>query len=184
MTMSQSWPCANRCRKALIRRAMLNRLYPCDPLPRRPVLLTTFFPMPKVAQAVFRGLLALGKTVFTKPYRPFSTVDIVVIVACGERQAKWSKHWTNTRKLLTPRTGGTLMDRTIIICNTSSMPGCCPRSVHLSGITLENIFGKWLPRSAYCRLHLHAGTGHARNFGSYGRNSRRRSLSCLSGFLG
>ena len=70
----------------------------------------------------------------------FSTVDIVIIVACGERAGEVVETITEYPETKDPRTGGTLMDRTIIICNTSSMPVAAREASIYTGITLGEYF--------------------------------------------
>nr|WP_278043145.1 hypothetical protein [Legionella busanensis] len=64
------------------------------------------------------GPFGAGKTVLQNLIARYSDVDIVIIVACGERAGEVVETITEFPKLVDPKSGGTLMDRTIIICNT------------------------------------------------------------------
>ena len=119
---------------------MLNAFILPNPLRRRPALLTRSFPLPRAARAVFPALLALEKPFCKACIARFSTVDIVIIVACGERAGEVVETITEYPEAKDPRTGGTLMDRTIIICNTSSMPVAAREASIYTGITLGEYF--------------------------------------------
>lgn len=70
----------------------------------------------------------------------FSAVDIVIVVACGERAGEVVETITEFPKMKDPKTGGSLMDRTIIICNTSSMPVAAREASIYTGITLGEYY--------------------------------------------
>ena len=66
----------------------------------------------------------------------YSSVDVVIVVACGERAGEVVETITEFPELVDPESGGSLMDRTIIICNTSSMPVAAREASIYTGITL------------------------------------------------
>ena len=70
----------------------------------------------------------------------YSTADIVIIIACGERAGEVVETITEFPKTEDPRTGGSLMDRTVIICNTSSMPVAAREASINTGITLGEYY--------------------------------------------
>ena len=95
------------------------RLYPDRPLLTTIRLIDTFFPVAKGGTACIPGPFGAGKTVLQNLISRYSKVDIVVIIACGERAGEVVETHSEFPKLTDPHTGGSLMDRTILICNTS-----------------------------------------------------------------
>jgi V/A-type H+-transporting ATPase subunit A len=86
------------------------------------------------------GPFGAGKTVLQNMISRYSDVDIVLVVACGERAGEVVETITEFPKLTDPKTGGSLMDRTIIICNTSSMPVAAREASIYTGITLGEYY--------------------------------------------
>ena len=82
----------------------------------------TFFPVALGGTYCIPGPFGAGKTVLQQTTSRFAKVDIVIYAACGERAGEVVEMLREFPELPDPRTGRTLMDRTIIICNTSSMP--------------------------------------------------------------
>ena len=82
----------------------------------------TFFPVALGGTYCIPGPFGAGKTVLQQTTSRFAQVDIVIYAACGERAGEVVEMLREFPELPDPRTGRTLMDRTIIICNTSSMP--------------------------------------------------------------
>ena len=82
----------------------------------------TFFPVALGGTYCIPGPFGAGKTVLQQTTSRFAQVDIVIYAACGERAGEVVEMLREFPELPDPRTGKTLMDRTIIICNTSSMP--------------------------------------------------------------
>ena len=106
-----------------------------------------------------------------------------IIVACGERAGEVVETITEFPQLSDPRTGGSLMDRTIIICNTSSMPVAAREASIYTGITL----GEYYRQMGFDVLLLADSTSrwaqaHARDLRTPGGDSRRGGLSRLPGF--
>lgn len=98
------------------------KLAPKEPLSTRIRIIDTFFPVAKGGTYCIPGPFGAGKTVLQQLTSRYAEVDIVVIAACGERAGEVVETLREFPKLKDPRTGKALMDRTIIICNTSSMP--------------------------------------------------------------
>ncbi len=140
MTMSQRWPVRKPIPEALIRRHYAERLYPAEPITTATRIIDTFFPIAQGGTGCIPGPFGAGKTVLQSLIARYSTVDIVVIVACGERAGEVVETIAEYPETKDPRTGGTLMDRTIIICNTSSMPVAAREASIYTGITLGEYF--------------------------------------------
>jgi V/A-type H+/Na+-transporting ATPase subunit A len=140
LTMSQRWPVRKPMQEALIRRHYAERLSPTEPITTATRVIDTFFPIAQGGTGCIPGPFGAGKTVLQSCIARFSTVDIVVIVACGERAGEVVETITEYPETKDPRTGGTLMDRTIIICNTSSMPVAAREASIYTGITLGEYF--------------------------------------------
>ncbi len=140
VTLSQRWPVRKPMPEALIRRRYAERLYPSEPITTATRVIDTFFPIAQGGTGCIPGPFGAGKTVLQSCIARYSTVDIVVIVACGERAGEVVETLTEYPETTDPRTGGTLMDRTIIICNTSSMPVAAREASIYTGITLGEYF--------------------------------------------
>ena len=140
MTLSQRWPVRKPMPEALIRRRYAVRLYPSEPITTATRVIDTFFPIAQGGTGCIPGPFGAGKTVLQSCIARFSTVDIAIIVACGERAGEVVETLTEYPVTKDPRTGGTLMDRTIIICNTSSMPVAAREASIYTGITLGEYF--------------------------------------------
>ena len=116
VAMSQSWPvkvplnCGRR------------RLMPTEPLTSRVRIIDTMFPVVKGGTYCIPGPFGAGKTVLQQITSRHAEVDIVIIAACGERAGEVVETIRNFPKLIDPQSGKSLMERTIIICNTSAMP--------------------------------------------------------------
>jgi len=94
----------------------------------------------RLVRDLILGLRGAGKTVLQHLISRYSAVDVVIVVACGERAGEVVETITEFPQLTDPRTGGTLMDRTIIICNTSSMPVAAREASIYTGITLGEYY--------------------------------------------
>lgn len=102
--------------------AYKNKLMPTEPLTTKVRIIDTFFPVAKGGTYCIPGPFGAGKTVLQQITSRYAEVDIVVIAACGERAGEIVETMREFPKLMDPRTGRSLMERTIIIANTSSMP--------------------------------------------------------------
>ncbi|MHA7881387.1 MAG: V-type ATP synthase subunit A [Saccharospirillum sp.] len=139
VTMRQEWPVRIPVSQPLLRNNLAERRFPQQPLLTSIRLIDTFFPIAKGGTACIPGPFGAGKTVLQGLISRFSDVDIVVIVACGERAGEVVETITEFPALPDPK-GGTLMDRTIIICNTSSMPVAAREASIYTGITLGEYY--------------------------------------------
>ncbi len=98
------------------------KIIPQEPMSTRIRIVDTFFPVNKGGTYCIPGPFGAGKTVLQQLTSRYADVDIVIIAACGERAGEVVETLREFPKLEDPRTGKTLMERTVIICNTSSMP--------------------------------------------------------------
>ena len=116
VTMQQFWPV----------KAPLNvsrrRLMPTEPLVTRVRIIDSMFPIVRGGTYCIPGPFGAGKTVLQQITSRHAEVDIVIVAACGERAGEVVETLREFPKLIDPRTGKSLMVRTIIICNTSAMP--------------------------------------------------------------
>ncbi len=103
-------------------KAYAEKLLPSEPLVTKVRIIDTFFPVSKGGTYCIPGPFGAGKTVLQQITSRYADVDLVVIAACGERAGEVVETLREFPKLTDPRTGKSLMERTIIICNTSSMP--------------------------------------------------------------
>lgn len=140
MTLAQRWPVRRPIPEFMLRSRYGERLYPEEPLSTSTRIIDTFFPIARGGTACIPGPFGAGKTVLQSLIARYSSVDIVIIVACGERAGEVVETITEYPATKDPRTGGTLMDRTIIICNTSSMPVAAREASIYTGITLGEYF--------------------------------------------
>jgi len=140
VTLKQLWPVRRALPRALIRARHAERLYPETPLITKTRIIDSFFPVAKGGTACIPGPFGAGKTVLQNLIARYAEVDIVVIVACGERAGEVVETITEFPRLKDPRTGGSLMDRTVIICNTSSMPVAAREASIYTGITIGEYY--------------------------------------------
>lgn len=140
ITLTQRWPVRRPLPEAMLRRRQAERLYPSEPLTTTIRLIDTFYPIARGGTACIPGPFGAGKTVLQNLISRYSNADIVIVVACGERAGEVVETITEFPELQDPRTGGSLMDRTIIICNTSSMPVAARESSIYTGITLGEYY--------------------------------------------
>jgi len=100
----------------------------------------TFFPVALGGTYCIPGPFGAGKTVLQQITSRYADVDIVVLAACGERAGEVVETLREFPVLADPRTGKTLMDRTIIICNTSSMPVAAREASVYTAVTLASYY--------------------------------------------
>lgn len=136
----QRWPVRAPLPADLIKSGVSNKRYPSEPMLTTLRLVDTFFPIAKGGTACIPGPFGAGKTVLQNLISRYSDVDIVIIVACGERAGEVVETINDFPHLLDPHTGGTLMDRTIIICNTSSMPVAAREASIYTGVTIGEYY--------------------------------------------
>lgn len=139
ITMRQRWPVRIPFNRDLLSQGVNQRHFPDRPLVTKLRLIDTFFPIAEGGTACIPGPFGAGKTVLQHLISKYSDVDIVIVVACGERAGEVVETITEFPKLADPK-GGTLMDRTIIICNTSSMPVAAREASIYTGVTLGEYY--------------------------------------------
>jgi len=140
LTMIQQWPVRRSIPAELLRRRVSERLFPQEPMVTTQRLIDTFFPIARGGTGCIPGPFGAGKTVLQHLISRHANVDIVLVVACGERAGEVVETITEFPNLQDPKTGGSLMDRTIIICNTSSMPVAAREASIYTGITLGEYY--------------------------------------------
>ncbi len=140
LTMARRWPVRRPLPDAMLRRRVAERIYPTEPLTTTQRIIDTMFPVARGGTACIPGPFGSGKTVLQSLVARHSSVDIVIIIACGERAGEVVETITEYPETVDPRTGGSLMDRTIIVCNTSSMPVAARESSIYTGITMGEYY--------------------------------------------
>ncbi|WP_146372603.1 V-type ATP synthase subunit A [Symmachiella macrocystis] len=140
LTMQQSWPVRRALPAGLLRQRLCERQFPTERLTTTTRLIDTFFPIARGGTACIPGPFGAGKTVLQGLIARYSDVDIVIVVACGERAGEVLETVTEFSTMEDPRSGGKLIDRTIIICNTSSMPVAAREASIYMGITLGEYY--------------------------------------------
>lgn len=136
----QRWPVRRPLPRNLLRQGLAERRFPHQPMLTTLRLIDTFFPIARGGTACIPGPFGAGKTVLQNLISRYSDVDIVVVVACGERAGEVVETISEFPRLQDPRTGESLMDRTIIICNTSSMPVAAREASIYTGITIGEYY--------------------------------------------
>lgn len=116
LAMQFSWPVK------LPVQAYKEKVLPVEPLVTKARIIDTFFPVAKGGTYCIPGPFGAGKTVLQQITSRYADVDIVIIAACGERAGEIVETMREFPELTDPKTGRSLMERTIIIANTSSMP--------------------------------------------------------------
>lgn len=140
LTLYQKWPVRRPLPEVMLRNRGSERLYPQKPMTTTTRVIDTFFPIALGGTACIPGPFGAGKTVLQSLIARYSTVDIVIVTACGERAGEVVETIREFPETQDPRTGGSLMDRTIIVCNTSSMPVAARESSIYTGVTLGEYY--------------------------------------------
>ncbi|MFP4098585.1 MAG: V-type ATP synthase subunit A [Alphaproteobacteria bacterium] len=140
LTMIQRWPVRRPIPKKMLDARTSERRFPNELLTTTGRLIDTFFPIARGGTACTPGPFGSGKTVLQHSLSKYSEVDIVIVVACGERAGEVVETIVEFPELEDPKTGGSLMDRTIIICNTSSMPVAAREASIYAGVTLGEYY--------------------------------------------
>jgi V/A-type H+-transporting ATPase subunit A len=112
------------------------RFKPSEPLVTQSRIIDTFFPVARGGTYCIPGPFGAGKTVLQHTTSRNAAVDIVLIAACGERAGEVVETLKEFPELIDPKTGKTLMERTVIICNTSSMPVAAREASLYTAITM------------------------------------------------
>ncbi len=134
VSMSFQWP---------VKRAVdcyAERLKPEETMVTKVRLIDTFFPVAKGGTYCIPGPFGAGKTVLQHTTSRNADVDVVIVAACGERAGEVVEILKEFPELTDPRTGRSLMERTIIICNTSSMPVAAREASVYTGVTLAEYY--------------------------------------------
>jgi len=116
------------------------RLRPIEPLITKQRIIDTFFPVNRGGVYCIPGPFGAGKTVLQQLTARHAEVDIVIIAACGERAGEVVETLKEFPEQTDPRTGKSLMERTLIICNTSSMPVAAREASVYTGVTLAEYY--------------------------------------------
>ena len=116
------------------------RLAPVETMETKVRLIDSFFPVAKGGTYCTPGPFGAGKTVLQHTTSKYADVDIVIIAACGERAGEVVETLTEFPELIDPKTGRSLMERTIIICNTSSMPVASREASVYTSVTLAEYY--------------------------------------------
>jgi V/A-type H+-transporting ATPase subunit A len=140
LTLTQQWPVRRALPQYLLEQRLSERIYPQEPMITTQRIVDTFLPIARGGTGCIPGPFGAGKTVLQNLISRHSDVDIVLVVACGERAGEVVETITEFPKLTDPKTGGSLMDRTIIICNTSSMPVAAREASIYTGLTLGEYY--------------------------------------------
>ena len=133
LTMMQKWP-------VRVGRPYKHKYPPVIPLQSGQRIVDTFFPVAKGGTAAIPGPFGSGKTVMQHALAKFSDVDVVIYIGCGERGNEMTDVLREFPELIDPRTGETLMKRTVLIANTSDMPVAAREASIYTGITIAEYF--------------------------------------------
>ena len=120
--------------------AYKEKIIPKEPLVTQTRIIDTFFPVGKGGTFCVPGPFGAGKTVLQHILSRHAQVDIVIVAACGERAGEVVELLREFPELEDPRTGKKLMERTIIICNTSSMPVAAREASVYTSVTLGEYY--------------------------------------------
>ncbi|MBQ5764556.1 MAG: V-type ATP synthase subunit A [Clostridia bacterium] len=134
VSLSFKWP----VKRAV--RCYSERLAPKETMETKVRLIDSFFPVAKGGTYCTPGPFGAGKTVLQHTTSKYADVDIVIIAACGERAGEVVETITEFPELTDPKTGHSLMERTIIICNTSSMPVASREASVYTAVTLAEYY--------------------------------------------
>jgi len=133
ITMLHRWPVRRP-------RPYQRRLPPTEMLVTGQRVLDTFFPMVKGGTAAIPGGFGAGKTITQHQVAKWSDADVVIYVGCGERGNEMTEVLQEFPELVDPRSGRSLMERTILIANTSNMPVAAREASIYTGITLAEYY--------------------------------------------
>lgn len=133
VTMCQHWP-------VRVARPVAEKYQPDVPLVTGLRVLDTLFPLAKGGAAAIPGAFGTGKTVTQQSLAKYSDADIVVYIGCGERGNEMTEVLTEFPELIDPRTGESLMKRTVLIANTSNMPVAAREASVYTGMTIAEYF--------------------------------------------
>jgi V/A-type H+-transporting ATPase subunit A len=133
VSLVQRWPVRQP-------RPCQTRLAPREPLLTGTRIIDMFFPVAKGGSAIIPGGFGTGKTVIEHSLACWADADVVVYVGCGERGNEMTEVLEEFPKLEDPRTGAPLMERTVLIANTSNMPVAAREASIYTGITIAEYY--------------------------------------------
>ncbi|MBR1811314.1 MAG: V-type ATP synthase subunit A [Clostridia bacterium] len=133
LKLAHRWPIKNP-------RPVAKRLSLTKPLVTGQRVVDTFFPIAKGGAAAIPGGFGTGKTMMQHQLAKWCDADIIIYIGCGERGNEMTDALTEFRKLVDPKTGKSLMDRTVLIANTSNMPVAAREASIYTGITMAEYF--------------------------------------------
>ncbi|HJC22563.1 MAG TPA: V-type ATP synthase subunit A [Candidatus Eisenbergiella merdavium] len=133
LSMIQKWPIR-------VPRPVMKRFPASRPLVTGQRILDTLFPIAKGGTAAIPGGFGTGKTMTQHAIAKWSDADIIVYIGCGERGNEMTEVLEDFSKLIDPRTGKPLMDRTVLIANTSNMPVAAREASIYTGLTLAEYY--------------------------------------------
>ncbi|MBI5841998.1 MAG: V-type ATP synthase subunit A [Chloroflexi bacterium] len=133
ISLVQRWPVRQP-------RPCQTRLAPREPLLTGTRIIDAFFPVAKGGSAIIPGGFGTGKTVTEHSLARWADADVVVYVGCGERGNEMTEVLEEFPKLEDPRTGAPLMERTVLIANTSNMPVAAREASIYTGITIAEYY--------------------------------------------
>ena len=133
VTLMQKWPVRRG-------RPYKRKLPPATPLVTGQRVVDTFFPIAKGGVAAVPGPFGSGKTVIQHQLAKWAEADIVVYIGCGERGNEMTDVLNEFPELKDPKTGQSLMERTVLIANTSDMPVAAREASIYTGITIAEYF--------------------------------------------
>ena len=133
LTLMQKWP-------VRVGRPYKKKLPPNTPLVTGQRVIDTLFPITKGGVAAVPGPFGSGKTVVQHQLAKWAEADIVVYIGCGERGNEMTDVLNEFPELIDPKTGKSLMERTVLIANTSDMPVAAREASIYTGITIAEYF--------------------------------------------
>ncbi len=133
ITLMQKWPVRQG-------RPYKEKLSPTMPLVTGQRVIDTMFPIAKGGVAAVPGPFGSGKTVVQHQLAKWADADIVVYIGCGERGNEMTDVLNEFPELVDPKTGKSLMERTVLIANTSDMPVAAREASIYTGITIAEYF--------------------------------------------
>ncbi|MCL2058499.1 MAG: V-type ATP synthase subunit A [Oscillospiraceae bacterium] len=133
VALAQLWPIRRP-------RPIRERLRIATPLVTGQRVIDTFFPIGKGGAAAIPGSFGTGKTMTQHQIAKWSDADIIVYIGCGERGNEMTEVLEDFPKLTDPRTGRSLMERTILVANTSNMPVAAREASIYTGITIAEYY--------------------------------------------
>ncbi|MEG2395598.1 MAG: V-type ATP synthase subunit A [Oscillospiraceae bacterium] len=133
LTLCQKWPIRNP-------RPIASRLPANKPLITGQRVIDTIFPIAKGGAAAIPGGFGTGKTMTQHQLAKWCDADIIIYVGCGERGNEMTQVLTEFSEIIDPKTGKPLLDRTVLIANTSNMPVAAREASIYTGITLAEYY--------------------------------------------